>query len=358
MSATYVIAEAGVNHNGDLQMAKRLIDIAVNSKADAVKFQTFKTELIISTCAPKAEYQRQTTGEGESQFEMVKKLELSFNQFRELKAYCDERDIEFLSTPFDIESADFLIDELNLTTIKISSGEITNAPLLYHIARKQPDIILSTGMATLSEVEAALGVIAFGLLSKNEAPSASAFRSAYLSSEGQRQLQSKVRLLHCTTEYPAPVEDVNLLAIETMHKAFGLPTGYSDHTEGIAVTIAAVALGASVIEKHFTHDKQAEGPDHRASLSPQELQLLIQSIRQVEAARGTGIKIPAESERKNIDIARKSIVAHKKIEQGETLTVNNIAVKRPGGGISPFEYWSLLETTAVQDFEEGELLKQ
>ncbi|MBY3619232.1 N-acetylneuraminate synthase [Acinetobacter sp. CUI P1] len=357
MSATYIIAEAGVNHNGDLLMAKHLVDIAVKSKADAVKFQTFKTELMISTHATKAEYQIQATGAAESQFEMVKKLELSFNQFAELKLYCDDCGIEFLSTPFDIESADFLIDELKLNTIKIPSGEITNAPLLYHIASKQSDIILSTGMATLSEVEQALGVIAFGLLSKNELPSASAFRSAYLSPEGQRQLQSKVRLLHCTTEYPAPVEDVNLLAIETIQRAFGLSTGYSDHTEGLAVTIAAVALGASIIEKHFTHDKQAEGPDHKASLSPEELQLLVQSIRQVEAARGNGIKIPAESEMKNISIARKSIVAHKKLKQGEQLTADNIAVKRPGGGISPFEYWSMLETAAVKDFEEGELLK-
>lgn len=356
MSRTYIIAEAGVNHNGDLQLAKRLIDIAVNSKADAVKFQTFKTELVISKNAPKAEYQIQSTGGNESQFEMVKKLELSFDQFRELKTYCDNSGIEFLSTPFDIESADFLINELNLTTIKIPSGEITNAPLLYHIASKQSDIILSTGMATLSEIEEALGVIAFGLLQKNELPSISAFRSAYLSPAGQRKLKSKVKLLHCTTEYPAPVEDVNLLAIETMNRAFGLATGYSDHTEGIAVTIAAVALGASIIEKHFTHDKQAEGPDHKASLSPEELQLLVQSIRQVETARGTGIKIPAESEMKNISIARKSIVAHTKIMQGERLTADNIAVKRPGGGISPFEYWRMLETAAAKDFEEGELL--
>lgn len=357
MSATYVIAEAGVNHNGDMLMAKRLVDIAVNSKADAVKFQTFKTELLVSKKAPKAEYQIQSTGGNESQFEMVKKLELSFDQFRELKTYCDNSGIDFLSTPFDIESANFLIDELRLTTIKIPSGEITNAPLLYHIACKQSDIILSTGMATLSEIEEALGVIAFGLLQKNEPLSISAFRSAYLSAEGQRKLQSKVKLLHCTTEYPAPVEDVNLLAIETLNRAFGLVTGYSDHTDGIAVTIAAVALGASIIEKHFTHDKQAEGPDHKASLSPEELQLLVQSVRQIEIARGTGIKIPGKSEMKNISIARKSIVAHSKIMQGEQLTTDNIAVKRPGGGISPFEYWRMLETVAARDFDEGDLLK-
>ncbi|UQZ33837.1 N-acetylneuraminate synthase [Paenibacillus sp. PK3_47] len=358
MNATFVIAEAGVNHNGDLELAKRLVDIAVSSKADAVKFQTFKTELVISKHAPKAEYQMQTTGEEESQFEMVKKLELSFDQFRELKNYCEDSGIEFLSTPFDIESADFLIDELKLRTIKISSGEITNAPLLYHIACKKPDIILSTGMATLSEVEAALGVIAFGLLSAHDQPSVSAFRAAYLSPEGQEQLQRKVKLLHCTTEYPAPVKDVNLLAIETMQKAFGLPVGYSDHTEGIAVTVAAVALGARIIEKHITHNKQAEGPDHKASLSPDELKLLIESIRQVELAKGTGIKIPAKSELKNLEIARKSIVASKKIKVGEKLTLNNITIKRPGNGISPFEYWEMLTEEASKDFNQDEPLSR
>ncbi|MGO4692877.1 N-acetylneuraminate synthase [Paenibacillus sp. 2TAB26] len=350
MSRTFIIAEAGVNHNGDIELAKKLVDIAVKGKADAVKFQTFKTENVISMHAPKAEYQINTTGGEESQFDMVRKLELSFEQFKELKAHCDASEIEFLSTPFDIESANFLIDELMLKTIKIPSGEITNAPLIYHIARKGVKIILSTGMSTLSEVEAALGVIAFGLLQKTETPSINVFKEAYISQEGQQLLKEHVVLLHCTTEYPAPVQDVNLLAINTMKTAFGLQSGYSDHTEGIAITIAAVALGATVIEKHITYDKQAEGPDHQASLSPEELIQMIEAIRQVESAKGTGIKIPSKSEMKNVEIARKSIVASKEIKQGEVFTVDNITIKRPGNGISPFEYWNILKEKSVKDF--------
>ncbi|MED4461192.1 N-acetylneuraminate synthase [Metabacillus fastidiosus] len=351
---TYIIAEAGVNHNGDIELAKRLIDIAVDAKADAVKFQTFKTENVISIQAPKAEYQIGTTGKEESQFDMVKKLELSFTQFKELKAYCDKRNIEFLSTPFDIESADFLLDKLLLRLIKIPSGEITNAPLILHIAKKRPKIILSTGMATLGEIETALGIIAFGLLQKEENPSIEAFKAAFISKEGQQILKEKVTLLHCTTEYPAPIRDVNLLAMNTMKTAFELPVGYSDHTEGIAITIAAVALGASVIEKHITHDKNAEGPDHQASLCPEELIQMVQSIRQIEEAKGTGIKIPSISELRNINIARKSIVAKKKIKQGEVLTEENITFKRPGSGITPLKYWELRGSSAIKDFNEDE----
>jgi N-acetylneuraminate synthase len=351
MRKTYVIAEAGVNHNGDIDLAKKLIDIAVNAQADAVKFQTFKTENVISMDAPKAEYQIETTGVEESQYEMVKKLELSFAQFSELKIYCDDHNIEFLSTPFDIESADFLIDHLQIDTIKIPSGEITNAPLIYHIAQKSPKIILSTGMSTLSEIESALGVIAFGFSRRIAPPSIEAFKAAFISPEGQRLLKERVTLLHCTTEYPAPVQDVNLLAMHTMSTAFGLQVGYSDHTEGIAIPIAAVALGANVIEKHITYNKLAEGPDHKASLSPEELNEMIRGIRQVELAKGSGVKIPSESELKNLNIARKSIVALKKIKQGEKLTVENITIKRPGSGISPFEYWNVLKKNAPKDFD-------
>ena len=357
MTNTYIIAEAGVNHNGDMELAKKLIDIAVEAKADAVKFQTFKTENVISTKAPKAEYQIQNTGEEESQFEMVKKLELSFEQFKELKQYCDKRNIEFLSTPFDLESVDFLLNDLSMNTIKIPSGEITNAPLLLHIAKKAPQMILSTGMSTLSDVEEALGVIAFGLLNINTIPSIGSFKDAYISIEGQQILSEKVTLLHCTTEYPAPVKDINLLAMNTMSKAFGLPVGYSDHTEGIAITVAATALGATVIEKHITYDKNAEGPDHRASLSPEELIQMVQSIRQVEQAKGTGIKIPAVSELKNVDIARKSIVASKNINQQDIFTEDNITIKRPGSGISPFNYWDLIGKKASNNFKEDEVIK-
>jgi len=351
MRKTYVIAEAGVNHNGDIDLAKKLIDIAVNAQADAVKFQTFKTENVISMDAPKAEYQIETTGAEESQYEMVKKLELSFAQFSELKLYCDDHNIEFLSTPFDIESADFLIDHLQIDTIKIPSGEITNAPLIYHIAQKSPKVILSTGMSTLSEIESALGVLAFGFLGRVENPSMEAFKAAFISPEGQRLLKDRVTLLHCTTEYPAPVQDVNLLAMNTMNTAFGLQVGYSDHTEGIAIPIAAVALGATVIEKHITYNKLAEGPDHKASLSPEELNEMIRGIRQVELAKGSGVKIPSESELKNLNIARKSIVALKKIKQGEPLTAENITIKRPGNGISPFEYWNVLKKIASKDYD-------
>jgi N-acetylneuraminate synthase len=357
MSGTYIIAEAGVNHNGDIELAKKLVDIAAKGKADAVKFQTFKTENVISKYAPKAEYQINTTGEGESQFDMVRKLELSYTQFGELKAYCDAREIEFLSTPFDIESADFLIDELSLKTIKIPSGEITNAPLIYHIARKRVKIILSTGMSTMSEIEAALGVIAFGYLQKEEHPTIEAFREAFISEEGQQLLKKNVTLLHCTTEYPAPVQEVNLLAMNTMNNAFGLQAGYSDHTEGIAISIAAVALGAAVIEKHFTYDKQAEGPDHKASLSPDELIQMVDGIRQVELAKGSGIKIPSKSEMKNVQIARKSVVARKEIKQGEAFTFENITVKRPGNGISPFEYWNMLKQIAPKEFKSDEEIR-
>ncbi|MFK2827250.1 N-acetylneuraminate synthase [Bacillus sp. B190/17] len=357
MTGTYIIAEAGVNHNGDIELAKKLVDIAVEAKADAVKFQTFKTENVISNQAPKADYQIRTTGEEESQFEMVKKLELSFSQFKELKAYCEERNIEFLSTPFDEESADFLIDELCMKTIKIPSGEITNAPLLLHIARKRPHVILSTGMATLSEIENALGVLAFGLLQKKEVPSMEVFKEIFISYEGQQILKENVTLLHCTTEYPALINDVNLLAINTMKKAFGLPVGYSDHTEGIAITVAAIALGATVIEKHITYDKNAEGPDHKASLSPEELNQMVISIRQVEQAKGSGVKIPSKSELKNVNIARKSIVAKKVIKKGEKLTTENITVKRPGSGITPFDYWKLLNKVTMDDFEKDEEIR-
>lgn len=359
MKETFIIAEAGVNHNGDIKLAKRLVDIAVRSRANAVKFQTFITENVISTFATKADYQVKMTGGDESQFEMVKKLELSFEHFRELKEYCDENGIKFLSTPFDKESADFLIDELQLDTIKIPSGEITNAPLIYHIAQKQPNIILSTGMATLGEIELALGIIAFGFLNKSEEPSLNAFSESFISEEGQKVLREKVKLLHCTTEYPAPVEEVNLLAIQTMHNTFGLETGYSDHTEGIAITIAAVAMGASIIEKHITYDKYAEGPDHKASLSSEELTLLVDGIRQVELAKGTGVKIPSKSELKNIQIARKSIVASRDIEEGELLTINNIAIKRPGTGLPPLDYWKVLGESSKRKFkkDEGIILK-
>ena len=354
MGKTYIIAEAGVNHNGDIQKAKLLIDIAVKAKVNAVKFQTFITENVISIHAPKAEYQLTNTGSENSQYEMVKQLELGFEQFRELKLYSENQGIDFLSTPFDIESADFLIDELKLTVIKIPSGEITNAPLIYHIAKKKVKIILSTGMSTLGEIEQALSVIAYGYLGNDELPSIQAFKEAYISVEGQAKLREKVTLLHCTTEYPAPIREVNLNVMHTLQKSFDLNVGYSDHTEGITVPIAAVALGAVILEKHITYDKHAEGPDHIASLSPNELEEMVVSIRKVEESLGSTIKMPTTSEIKNIVIARKSITAQKEISKNELFSEENITIKRPGSGVSPFCYWELLNTSSSKKYEVDE----
>ncbi|KOS66675.1 hypothetical protein AEA09_18245 [Lysinibacillus contaminans] len=350
---TYIIAEAGVNHNGDISTAKKLIDIAKNTGANAVKFQTYISEEVISTYAPKAEYQISNTGNDESQLEMVKKLELTFEDFKELKMYCEVKNIEFLSTPFDLPSVDFLLKELQLKTIKIPSGEITNAPYLLKIAQYKPKIILSTGMSTLADIQEALSVIAFGLLGLDK-PSIENFKIAFNSIEGQRMLKKYVTLLHCTTEYPAPIEDVNLRAMETMVNAFHLPVGYSDHTEGNTVSIAAVAKGATIIEKHITYDKTANGPDHKASSEPEEFSQLVCAIRLVEKAMGHGIKIPSPSEVKNIPIARKSIVAKILIEKGASLTEENITIKRPGSGISPMHYWEVQKFKAGKNFDKDE----
>ncbi len=348
---TYIIAEIGVNHNGDIHLAKKLIDIAVKAKVDAVKFQTWITEKVMSKTAPKAEYQITNTGNSESQFDMEKKLELTFNEFEELKEYCNEYGIEFLSTPFDIQSADFLMNNLKLEMIKIPSGEITNAPLLLYIAQHQKKIILSTGMATLSDIQKALEVIAFGLINDGTEPSINAFEAAYLSEKGQQLLKEKVSLLHCTTEYPAPLEEVNLLAMKSMKNAFGLKVGYSDHTKGIEIPIAAVALGATIIEKHITYNKKAEGPDHAASIEPDELNKMVESIRNVEQSLGNGIKIPTRSEIKNKDIARKSLVASQNIKEGEYFSSEKLDMKRPGNGISPFYYWDIQGYKAIKDFK-------
>ncbi|MCI5125678.1 MAG: N-acetylneuraminate synthase, partial [Candidatus Electrothrix sp. AR5] len=322
----FVIAEAGVNHNGSLDRALRLIDAAAEAGADAVKFQTFKTENIVIISAPKADYQQKTTGSDESQFAMLKRLELSYDEHYHLLAHCQKSGIQFLSTAFDFESLDFLVQNLGLKILKIPSGEITNAPLLLAHARTGCDLILSTGMATLSEVEAALGVIAFGLMNEEaeRLPSAVAFHQAYFSDEGQRLLRKNVTLLHCTSEYPAPPRDINLNVMRTMSKAFGLRVGYSDHSKGLAVSIAATALGAEVIEKHFTLDKSLKGPDHKASLNPEELKEIIAAIRTVEVAMGDGVKIPALPELNNRSAARKSLVAAKEIRQGQAFTEQNI----------------------------------
>jgi len=305
----FIIAEAGVNHNGDITLAKKLIDAAVEAGANAVKFQTFKAENVVTLTADKAEYQKNTTGTGESQYEMIKKLELSEADFWDLSKYAKTAGIIFLSTPFDEDSVE-LLDQIGVPAFKIPSGEITNVPLLKKIAQKSKPIIMSTGMATLGEVEEAVN---------------------YLKKYGA----DEIILLHCTTSYPAPVESVNLRAMETLRCAFQVPVGYSDHTEGITIPIAAAAMGACVIEKHFTLDRTLTGPDHKASLEPQELTLMVKAIRDVEHALGNGIKCPNEDEEKINQVARRSIVANRDINEGEVLTKEDLAIKRPGTGIEP-----------------------
>jgi N-acetylneuraminate synthase len=305
----FIIAEAGVNHNGSPDLARQLIDAAAQAGADAVKFQTFHAESVVTSTADKAEYQKQTTSSDESQYEMIKKLELSDDTFRELSVYAEKKGIIFLSTPFDEQSVD-LLDEIGVPAFKIPSGEITNFPLLKKIAEKQKPIILSTGMATLGEVEEAVD---------------------YLRKNGAQELI----LLHCTTSYPAPMHSVNLRAMETLRCAFKVPVGYSDHTEGITTPIAAVAIGAQVIEKHFTLDRSLPGPDHLASLEPDELKAMVQAIRDVERAFGSGVKEPSEEEIAIKSVARKSIVANKGIQAGERVGEDALAIKRPGTGIEP-----------------------
>ncbi|MBO1519718.1 N-acetylneuraminate synthase [Oceanisphaera pacifica] len=350
-----IIAEAGVNHNGSAELAFKLVDAAHSAGADVVKFQTFKAKNLVTQEAKQAEYQTRNSGIAESQFAMLSRLELDYDAHKDLIAHCNELGIEFLSTAFDTESLGFLVTDLGLTTLKIPSGELTNAPFLLEHARTGCNLIVSTGMATLAEVEAALGVIAFGLTANADAqPSEIAFAEAYASEDGHKALKEKVTLLHCTTEYPAPVGEINLRAMQTMHTAFGLTPGYSDHSAGITIPIAATALGAQLIEKHFTLDKTMAGPDHKASLEPNELAAMVQGIRDVELALGHGIKSPQPSEVKNKPIARKSLVAADTIQAGEAFTVNNLTVKRPGDGLSPYLYWSLLNSTATKSYKEGE----
>ena len=357
MSKTLIIAEAGVNHNGDRDLAFQLVDAACSAGADIVKFQTFKAGKLVSKNAKKADYQLVNTGVVESQYDMLKRLELSYDMHHELRAYCNQKGIEFLSTAFDFESLSFLVDDLGLERLKLPSGEITNAPLVLAHARSGCNIIVSTGMSSLLEVEQALGIIAFGLIGKtSQKPTISVFRQAYFSAEGQEALREKVTLLHCTTEYPAPSCDINLKAMDTMVQAFPCAVGYSDHSEGITVPVAAVARGACMLEKHFTLDRNLPGPDHLASLEPDELKAMVDAIRVVEQALGDGIKGPRPSELKNVDIARKSLVVAAPIKKGEPFSDQNLTVKRPGNGASPMEYWELIGSVAERDYEVDELI--
>ncbi len=359
MSHTYIIAEAGVNHNGDEQLALQLVNAAHAAGADAVKFQTFKASNLVTATAQQAEYQKTNTQKAESQLAMLTRLELSHSAHHKLIRRCEELGIAFLSTAFDGESLQFLVDELHLKTLKIPSGEITNAPLVLQHARTGCKLIVSTGMSTLKEIENVLGVIAFGYTACADAlPGVEAFRQAYASSVGQQALKDKVRLLHCTTEYPAPIDDIHLRAMDVMLDTFGLPVGYSDHSEGIIIPVAAVARGAGIIEKHFTLDKNMEGPDHKASLEPDELKAMVDAIRIIERALGDASKQPQSSEIKNILIARKSLVAAKNIVAGEAFTEANIAIKRPGSGVNPYRYWELLGMKANKDYREGEHIEE
>jgi N,N'-diacetyllegionaminate synthase len=333
MNKTFIIAEAGVNHNGSIELAKKLIDVAVEAGVDAVKFQTFKATNLVSKNAQKADYQKKNMNDGDdSQFNMLKKLELDVDTHKELISYCNSKNIMFLSTPFDHDSIG-LLNDLGLKIFKIPSGEITNLPYLRHIGKLNKQIILSTGMADIGEIEDALDVLIQSGTKKDN-----------------------ITILHANTMYPTPMEDVNLKAMITIGNTFDCKYGYSDHTLGIEVDIAAVAMGASCIEKHFTLDKTMDGPDHKASLEPDELIAMVKAIRNIEIALGVRVKKPSKSETPNISIARKSIVAKINIKKGETLTENNLTIKRPGNGINPMRWDEIVGTVAVKDYSEDGLI--
>lgn len=331
MNKVFVIAEAGVNHNGDINIAKKLVDAAVEAKVDAVKFQTFRAESLVCKNAQKAEYQMETTDKKETQFDMLKKLELTLDMHKELIEYCKQKNVAFLSTPFDLESID-LLEQLGMEVYKIPSGEITNLPYLRKIGKLGKKVILSTGMSTIQEVQDAVKV---------------------LKDSGSEDIS----VLHCNTQYPTPMEDVNLNVMQTMREALKVPVGYSDHTQGIEVPIAATALGATVIEKHFTLDRNMEGPDHKASLEPEELKQMVQAIRNVEKALGKKEKTPTASEKDNIPIVRKSIVAKIPIKKGENFCESNITTKRPGTGLSPMLWDKVIGQKANRDFQADEMIE-
>lgn len=332
LSRVFVIAEAGVNHNGSLDLAKQLVDVAVECGADAVKFQTFKAASLVTKAARQAEYQTANTGIEESQFDMLQRLELGDDEHKELVEYCQRKKIEFMSTPFDLDSIQFL-NNLGVRRFKIPSGEITNYPYLKMVGSFNKEIVLSTGMAILGEVEAALNLLVNAGTDKN-----------------------KITILHATTDYPTQMQDVNLTAMTTIAEAFKVKVGYSDHTPGIEVPVAAVALGASIIEKHFTLDKSLPGPDHKASLEPQELKEMVLALRNIEVALGDGVKRPSENEQKNMQVARKSIVAATSIQKGELLTEENLTVKRPGSGISPMRWLEVIGREAQRYYKEDDLI--
>jgi N-acetylneuraminate synthase len=349
----FVIAEAGVNHNGSLDMALRLVDEAAAAGADAVKFQSFRSNLLATPDARKANYQIRASDGSQGQREMLAMLELDTLAHRTLVHRCEERRIEFMSSPFDEASVDLLAVEIGVRRIKIASGELTNAPLLLKIGRTGLPFLLSTGMSDLNEITEALGILAFGGVGSGQ-PSPAAFRDAWRSDCGRRSLAGRATLLHCTSEYPAPPQEINLRAMDTLGSAFALPVGLSDHSLGIAVAVAAVARGATVIEKHLTLDRALPGPDHAVSLQPDEFAEMVRAIRVVELALGSPEKRPTESELLNVPIVRRSLVALTAIKRGEAFTAENIGSKRPGGGMSPLLYWQILGERAPRDFAPDE----
>jgi len=350
MNSVYIIAEAGVNHNGSLQSAIELVDAALDTGADAIKFQSFKADKLVTARAKKAAYQNNNQNDGKTQLEMLQALELSETAQQTLFDYCQQQSIDFLSSPFDQDSFLFLLQQLGLKKFKIGSGEITNAQLLYQLGQADVDVILSTGMSTMAEIHHALSVLAYGYSNKTPPACSADYSAALDSAQGKLLLAKHVTLMHCTTEYPCPVEEVNLAAIKTISDTFTLPCGYSDHTSGIHISLAAAALGATIIEKHFTLDKQQPGPDHKASIEPSELKTLVNNIRDIERAMGDGIKQVTVSEAHNKNIVRKGIYASCSIKKGERLTQDNVILKRPICQHQGVKFWDIIGTFASKDY--------
>lgn len=355
---TNIIAEVGVNHNGDLDLAFKLIDAAYYSGADSVKFQTFDSKKIVTKGADKAKYQ-QSSGGSETQQQMLERLQLSHDDHHKLIAHCNSRAIKFISSAFDLDSLCFLLDDLKLDTIKFGSGELLNAPLLYEAAKRKADIIISTGMATIADIEQALSVLALGMADITpDAPTVLQFSEAWSNPDLRARVKDRVKILHCTSSYPTPASEANLYAMNTIGRCFGIPVGYSDHTESDEVTLAAVALGAEVIEKHLTLDRSMDGPDHAASMEPEPFKVMVEKIREIEKALGLSVKVPADIERPIAKIARKSLVAKCSIKTGDIFSADNLTIKRPGTGISPMYYYEMLGLSAQRDYEPDELIER
>lgn len=355
MSKCFIIAEAGVNHNGVYDNAVRLVNVAADAGVDAVKFQTFQAEKLVTASALKAGYQVTNTGNGGSQYEMLKQLEMPNSWHFDLRELCEKRGIEFISTPFDIDSLHFLVRDLDVKRLKIGSGEIGNAPLLYQAGLSRKQIILSTGMASLQEIRLSLGAFLCGALELVR-PTLADFERVLLEPHAMAILLQRVCLLQCTTSYPTPIDQINLRVMETLRQEFGTRVGFSDHSDGIIASTVAVAMGASVIEKHFTLDREMDGPDHLASIEPDELNKLVEEIRASETIMGNAEKFCSPLETGILSAARKSLVLLADVEEGETFTEDNLGVMRPGGGVSPIHYWEVLGTKAKRNFKKHDLL--